>query len=194
VIGIVAVIGDHGLPPTDIISANYNIRGKITRMPLHAHLPHLSRIWSSDPIYFITTCTHNRKAILANSSVAQILIDEWRGAVDRHGWLIGRYVIMPDHVHFFCSSSEEIDASYQKELSKFMQQWKQWTSKRIIRETKVEGETYKPPIWQKEFFDHLMRSEESYRQKWEYVRENPVRKNMVSNFKIEAGGRFDLSF
>jgi hypothetical protein len=31
------------------------------------------------------------------------------------------------------------------------------------------------PIWQREFFDHLLRSEESYDQKWNYVRENPVR-------------------
>jgi hypothetical protein len=29
--------------------------------------------------------------------------------------------------------------------------------------------------WQREFFDHLLRSEESYDQKWNYVRENPVR-------------------
>jgi len=31
------------------------------------------------------------------------------------------------------------------------------------------------PIWQRGFFDHLLRSEESYGQKWNYVRENPVR-------------------
>ena len=29
------------------------------------------------------------------------------------------------------------------------------------------------------FFDHLLRSEESYAQKWDYVRENPVRAQLV---------------
>jgi len=31
------------------------------------------------------------------------------------------------------------------------------------------------PHWQKGFFDHLLRSEESHAEKWQYVRENPVR-------------------
>jgi putative transposase len=36
------------------------------------------------------------------------------------------------------------------------------------------------PIWQRGFFDHLLRSDESYSQKWNYVRENPVRAGLVS--------------
>jgi putative transposase len=56
------------------------------------------------PIYFITTCTFKRRAILASKEVAAILIDEWRNAHDRHGWAIGRYVVMPNHVHFLCSA------------------------------------------------------------------------------------------
>lgn len=86
---------------------------------------------------------------------------------------------MPDHVHFFCSYEQGIDEPGQNDLSKFMQQWKQWTSKRIIRDIPTVTESYKLPIWQKEYFDHLLRSEESYIQKWEYVRENPIRKNLV---------------
>ena len=34
-------------------------------------------------------------------------------------------------------------------------------------------------LWQPGFFDHLLRSDESYAQKWEYVRENPVRAGLV---------------
>ena len=36
------------------------------------------------------------------------------------------------------------------------------------------------PIWQRGFFDHLLRSAESYGQKWNYVRENPVRARLVA--------------
>jgi putative transposase len=35
------------------------------------------------------------------------------------------------------------------------------------------------PHWQKGFFDHLLRSEESAAEKWEYVRDNPVRAGLV---------------
>jgi len=34
-------------------------------------------------------------------------------------------------------------------------------------------------LWQPRFFDHLLRNDESYAQKWEYVRENPVRAGLV---------------
>jgi hypothetical protein len=36
-------------------------------------------------------------------------------------------------------------------------------------------------VWQRGFFDHILRSEESYRQKWNYVRDNPVRAGLVAN-------------
>lgn len=35
------------------------------------------------------------------------------------------------------------------------------------------------PVWQRGFFDHVLRSDESYAQKWDYVRENPVRAGLV---------------
>jgi hypothetical protein len=37
------------------------------------------------------------------------------------------------------------------------------------------------PHWQKTFFDHLLRSSESYSEKWNYVRENPVRAGLVAS-------------
>jgi hypothetical protein len=42
------------------------------------------------------------------------------------------------------------------------------------------GATKKQPLWQPGFFDHVLRSDESYSQRWEYVRENPVRAGLVS--------------
>jgi REP element-mobilizing transposase RayT len=119
----------------------------------------------------VTTCTFQRRRILTLPKIAAVLIEEWRNARERHGWAVGRYVVMPDHVHFFCSS--ELDA---KPLPAFLQAWKQWTSKRIAAQLDVAG-----AIWQAEFFDHVLRSTESYSQKWDYVCENPVRAGLVSN-------------
>jgi REP element-mobilizing transposase RayT len=109
--------------------------------------------------------------VLTLTKVAPILVEEWRGARERHGWAIGRYVIMPDHVHFFCSPEMEA-----KPLATFLQAWKQWSSKRILLALKTTG-----ALWQSEFFDHVLRSSESYSQKWGYVRDNPVRAGLVSD-------------
>ena len=42
-----------------------------------------------------------------------------------------------------------------------------------------EMRDFPKPRWQKGFFDHVIRSEESYAQKWVYVRDNPVRAGLV---------------
>ena len=78
-----------------------------------------------------------------------------------------------DHVHFFCAP--ELDA---RPLSIFVGSWKQWTSKAITRNAAL---ALTPPIWQEEFFDHALRSSESYSEKWNYVRENPVRADLVAS-------------
>ena len=44
-------------------------------------------------------------------------------------------------------------------------------------------------LWQPGFFDHLLRNDESYAQKWEYVRENPVRAGLVHCSRLALSGR-----
>jgi len=138
-------------------------------MVIHKHLSRLSNVWVNNPRYFVTICTYNRREVLANDKVAEILRIEWDGAWDRHGWAIGSYVVMPDHVHFFCT-----DGELGTTLSHFIGSWKEWTSKAIKSELSIDGS-----IWQKGFFDHLLRSDESYSEKWNYVRNNPVRARLV---------------
>jgi putative transposase len=101
----------------------------------------------------------------------EILREEWQVAMERHGWAIGSYVVMPDHVHFFCKPTHDAI-----KLSELMQHWKQWTSKRIKKEFHL-----KDPVWQDGFFDHLLRSYESYSEKWNYVEQNPVRAGLVEH-------------
>ena len=52
------------------------------------------------------------------------------------------------------------------------------------------------PHWQEGFFDHLLRRNESYAEKWEYVRQNPVRKDLCG--RVEdwpyQGEMFPLEF
>jgi putative transposase len=127
---------------------------------VHKHLRRLGRIWIDAPIYFVTTCTKDRRQLLARDEVANILIDEWRTARDRHGWAVGRYVVMPDHVHFG--------------------NWKSWTSRKIHALNLPRSTPAATTLWQREFFDHVLRSAESYREKWNYVRDNPVRAGLVS--------------
>jgi len=140
-------------------------------MPERRHLRRLHSIWLKKPVYFLTVCTAGRRPILYQPKVAALLIKTLHDAPRVHGWIVGRFVIMPDHVHFFCTASSEA-----KELPAFIKDWKRWTARQIEEVTGIP-----PPIWQLEFFDHVLRSPESYSDKWKYVRENPVRAGLVAD-------------
>ena len=134
------------------------------------HLKRLTAVWEKQPVYFVTSCTAARRPLLSNASVHEILLAEWKGLRERHGWAVGRYVIMPDHVHFFMMPLSD----GAKPLSSVIGKWKEWSAKQIL---KLSGQA--APLWQPEFFDHLVRSAESRAEKWAYVRENPVRAGLV---------------
>jgi REP element-mobilizing transposase RayT len=85
----------------------------------------------------------------------------------QHNIAVGRYVIMPDHLHRFVRGPDDF------QLGQWIGMLKQHLAKAI------ESSETSRPLWQRGFFDHLLRSEESYGQKWNYVRENPVRAGLV---------------
>jgi REP element-mobilizing transposase RayT len=140
-------------------------------MPEHKRLRRLDAVSIEPPIYFVTVCAKDRRPILADAEVVSILRDELASARIRHAWSVGRYVVMPDHLHFFCACDETPGAA---SLSRFVGSFKEWTAKRIV------AAGARAPVWQKQFFDHLLRSDQSYQTKWVYVRENPVRAGLVA--------------
>jgi len=63
-------------------------------------------LFTKYPIYFVTACTYNRRYILARPEVHESLVEFALRGPD-HGVWIGRYVVMPDHVHLFAGFGPE---------------------------------------------------------------------------------------
>jgi putative transposase len=139
-------------------------------LPARDHLRRLRRVWAKHPVYFLTCCTHCRQRVLASPVAAAALVGAWRESPRVSGWTVGRYVIMPDHVHFFASAQAEA-----KPLGAWLRDWKRWTARQLAAQAGVP-----PPLWQPEFFDHGLRSAASYAEKWHYVWQNPVRAGLVT--------------
>ena len=134
-------------------------------------LRRLDEVWVPSPTHFVTTCAASRIPRLATESFHAIAVEVWQNCERLYGWAVGRYVIMPDHVHFFIA-----DARGETSLSDVVGKWKEWTAKYAAQRL-----SYTMPLWQRDFFDHVLRSSESEDQKWEYVRENPVRAGFVAD-------------
>ena len=83
------------------------------------------------------------------------------------GIAVGRYVILPDHLHLFVALPDNFKLG-------------DWvgTLKRVLAQP-LQDSGSGDPIWQRGFFDHVLRNGESYAEKWRYVRQNPVRAGLV---------------
>ena len=135
--------------------------------------PRLERVFQKydPPLYFVTFNTLHRRPLLARQEVSDAFLAYARKNADQ-GRAIGRFVIMPDHIHLF------VRIGHGSRLQDFIRLLKQSLTK-ILRQLDVEGD-----IWQPGFFDRLLRHSESYYEKWNYVRENPVRAGLVPRAEV----------
>ena len=136
--------------------------------PFLGRPPRLKEVFQNfdPPLYFVTFCTWHRAKILACDVVHASFIEYATQNLSR-GIHTGRYVLMPDHIHLFVSPPRNL------RLENYVRLLKQHLN-RALRVDLPNGR-----LWQPGFFDHLVRANESYRQKWEYVLQNPVRAGLV---------------
>ena len=93
--------GSASLPVAD--NAGERTRGSASLPVRKRPSKNSVRIWGGDTrpvILFVTVCTEGRAAILDNADAVEIIL---KAFAEADLWVVGRYMIMPDHIHFFCS-------------------------------------------------------------------------------------------
>ena len=135
--------------------------------------------YSSSGTYFITLCCQDRKPLFwadpkqKCESAEDILLspagqiaDQVIRAISQHytGASVIKYCIMPDHVHIllFIESDPNGVTTSAPEISVIVGQMKSLVSKQI-------GES----VWQKSYFDRVIRSDREYTRVWRYIDQNP---------------------
>ena len=132
--------------------------------------PRLARLFDGvEPFYFVTFNTWRRMRPLACVEVHEVFRAFCQRAETEFNVAVGRYVLMPDHVHLFVFMPPQGPP-----LERWVQSLRSVMGKRLL------ALGIPKPHWQEGFFDHVLRSEESYGQKWEYVRLNPVRAGLCA--------------
>ena len=121
-------------------------------------------------IVFVTVCTRDRLPWLATEENHRRLRELWERA---NAWLVGRDVLMPDHLHVFAAPGP---------LDLPLDNWVRYWKSQFI---KVHREGSRN--WQTDHWDTRLRSEESYEEKWWYVRNNPVRAGLVARAEERNG-------
>jgi putative transposase len=91
-------------------------------------LPHVTP-FAHTPIYFFTACTAGRRRLLANEKSLGRLREIWEKSATLDGWFVGRFVLMPDHTHFFAAPSSEA-----KSRASWLKMWKSVSARRLTAE------------------------------------------------------------
>ncbi len=115
-------------------------------------------------VIFDTICTKEKSPWLANQQVHDLLVEVWKKA---DFWLVGRFVIMPDHIHLFAWATEQ-----SIEYENWVRYWKSQFSK--LHRTPNHR-------WLDNHWDTRIRNNLAYEEKWNYVLQNPLRAGLVTD-------------
>jgi len=127
-------------------------------------LPHGIPPWvPDDAVFFITiNCVPRGNNQLARPSAAKALFDAAIFYEMEDRWRVRLMLLMPDHLHALISFPRD------QSMRHTVRTWKKYLA------------THAGISWQRDFFDHRLRSDESYQEKAYYIRMNPVRAGSVA--------------
>ena len=83
-------------------------------------------------------------------------------------------VVMPDHVHLLLMPLRD-EKGWPYSLPVILKLLKGTSARSVNKLSASRG-----PVWQEESFDHVLRSQESFEEKLEYLRQNPVRRGLAT--------------
>jgi putative transposase len=159
------------------------------------HYPRLHDYdYSREGAYFITICTHGRQSLFGTipdglmqpSLYGKIVADSWQ-ELPLHYPAIANdvFVVMPNHFHGIiiiddCGrSGSKPDPTCKFPLSEIVRGFKTFSARKINELRNSQGN----PVWQRSYYEHIIRSEMELEQigayilfnpsKWEFDRENP---------------------
>jgi len=133
--------------------------------------------------YFVTICCFDRRKIFQDPLQGPRLLDALRSEFAARCFAIHAYCLMPDHFHFLTEGLEPYS-----DLLNLVLSFKVKTS-RLYRQRTSQS------LWQKKFFDHILRPNEATESVAWYIWLNPVRKGLAKDVgSYPLAGSFTNSF
>ena len=138
--------------------------------------------------YFITICTQDKKQILscvekgtecfranvALTELGQIAQKVMEELPAQYGYCLDAYVIMPNHIHMLLmKEAKESD----KTVGQLIGAYKSLVANRWYKVCDIKG-IAAGKIWQRNYYDHILRNEADYLEKRKYIEENPAKWNL----------------
>ncbi|MBK8020034.1 MAG: transposase [Chloroflexi bacterium] len=130
--------------------------------------------------YFVTLCTHQREClfgdifdgVMLSNSFGNMVASAWCWLAEHYPYVdLDTWVLMPNHLHGILVLSSADSADKPKSLGRLIGAFKTVSSKAInqVRETPAA------PVWQRNFYEHVIHNESDLNRIREYILYNPAR-------------------
>ncbi len=144
--------------------------------------------YSQNGAYFVTICTHNRECLFGDivgadsisartcDSISARMIDEiFVKTINEHKHVFcTKYVIMPNHFHAIIVI-ERADIESAPTLPQIVQSFKRYSTIEYIKMVKRGAlPPFDKHIWQRGYYEHIIRNEKCYNDIWNYIDNNPL--------------------
>jgi len=117
--------------------------------------------------YFLTFCSQHRARILNQDDVFELLCRQLQLTSTAYDMAVDAYCIMPDHVHLLARGQTD-----SAELRRFVKDLKQRTGYEF-------GKEQRGRLWQRDYYEHVLREDEDDSRVIAYIVNNPVRAGLV---------------
>ncbi|MGP1346019.1 MAG: REP-associated tyrosine transposase [Phycisphaerales bacterium] len=162
-------LGGTGVPPVSSSSLpSSSSRSPVTRdLTIHRrHLPH----WQKGArTYFITFRTNH---LILSDQERQLVLDACFHFHNERA-IVRLVTIMPDHVHVLLTPLESSPNEWYS-LPELLHSIKSFTAHKIKANRPLSSS-----VWQEEYFDRMIRDDDEFREKWNYMLHNPVKAGLV---------------
>lgn len=132
-------------------------------------MPRLTEVDYSNQVVYITTNTNKRISVLTGEPRINLLYESLERAHCKYRFKVNGYVIMPDHVHLILVSKNN-------DLSEILHDIKGYFAHYIFKMGLYQSPG---PLWQRGFYDHIIRNEEDLVEKLNYIHANPLRAGLT---------------
>lgn len=139
--------------------------------------------YSENGLYFITICVQDRLCLFGNISDEKMNLNNAGKMVETAYFELEQhfptikcldYVIMPNHIHFILQI-ENSDKLTRHSLFDVIQRFKSRTNVEYIKNVKQNNwQPFNRKLWQRGYYEHIIRNEKDYLTIAEYIENNPL--------------------